>query len=69
MAKGQPQDSGDRHQLTVRIPKQLNTRLEAYSVVLDRYVRDIAEAAIDSYLKSVKLTPAQKRKIAVLVGE
>jgi predicted transcriptional regulator len=61
--------AGDRHQLTVRIPKPLNARLEAYAVALDRTYREIAESAIDTYLKSIKLTADQKRKVSALLGE
>lgn len=70
MPKPEPKESGvERHQLTVRIPTQLNTRLEAYAMVLDRTYREIAESAIDAYLKGIKLTAEQKRKISVLIGD
>ena len=57
------------HQLTVRIARSLNARLEAYSVVTGRTYRNIAETAIRDYLSRLKVTPEQERKIKVLLDE
>lgn len=56
------------HQLTVRISQSLNARLEAVAVVTDRTYRDIAETAINEYLRKLKLTPEQQRKVNALLG-
>ena len=60
---------GPLHQLTVRIPRALNARLEAVAVVTGRTYRDIAQTAIEDYLNRLKLPADQARKLRALLDQ
>lgn len=58
----------DEHPLTVRITRERERRLSAYSHALNRSYRDLIEAALDDYLGRLKLKPDEQRIVDAHLG-
>jgi hypothetical protein len=71
MAKAtrQPPPPEGTHQLTIRIPRSLQKRLEAVSFVTGRPYRDLVMTALQEHFDRLKLSDENRRKIRALTGD
>jgi hypothetical protein len=65
----QPPPPEGQHQLTIRIPRSLEKRLEAVSFVTGRSYRELTVAALEEYLDRLKLSDEDRRKVRLLTGD
>lgn len=54
---------------SVRIPATTIARVKAYSIATGRKNQDIAEAALEKYMRELRLAADEERKVKALLGQ
>jgi hypothetical protein len=65
---GRDVPSADRVRLTVRLLPALMKRLRAYAFITDRSHQELTEAALEQFLRDMKLSPEHAKQIKVMLG-